>query len=410
MDGINDTTTLVDPSDFSEFDMPGTTVGGAPAAEAVIVEQPLTVDDVTTKETIGQPGEGSQDAGGLPGAASAADIAAIVGMPGEEVAEGEGEQTGAAAAAAVGMQFEAIKKLIDAGTLLAFDEDKPIEDYTSEDFTELIEANIAERERVVREQTPKEFYESLPPELRFAAEYVAKGGKDMKGIFQALSQVEEVRQLDIATPEGQKAVVRNWLQATQFGSATEIEEEISGWEKTGSLEQKAKSFKPRLDQATEQQVTARIAKAAELKSQNLETARIFRENVSATLQTGDLAGIKITADEQRDLYSALTEAKFTSRNGRATNEIGHLLEQYQFGEAPNYAAVAKALLVLRDPEAYDKRILERARTEVSTTTARTLKTEAQRAGASTTATAKPDTTPARRTLPKPGDSFRKHFS
>ena len=73
--------------------------------------------------------------------------------------------------------------MIEEGTLFGFDDDKAIEDYSTKDFRELFEANFQDRESKIRENTPKEFFNSLPQELQVAAKYVADGGTDLKGLF-----------------------------------------------------------------------------------------------------------------------------------------------------------------------------------------------------------------------------------
>ena len=80
-------------------------------------------------------------------------------------------------------------KMIEEGSLIPFDYDKPLEEYTTKDFRELFEANFQERENKIRQDTPKEFFEALPQELQAAAKYVADGGQDLKGLFRTLAQI-----------------------------------------------------------------------------------------------------------------------------------------------------------------------------------------------------------------------------
>jgi hypothetical protein len=94
----------------------------------------------------------------------------------------------------INLVAELAQKMIEEGSLVPFDDDKPLEEYTTKDFRELFEANFQERENAVRENTPKEFFQSLPEELQYAAKYVADGGTDLKGLFRTLAQVEEMRQ------------------------------------------------------------------------------------------------------------------------------------------------------------------------------------------------------------------------
>ena len=142
---------------------------------------------------------------------------------------------------------ELAAKMIEEGTLFAFDDDKPLEEYTTKDFRELFEANFQERENKVRENTPKEFFQALPEELQIAAKYVADGGQDLKGLFRTLAHVEEIVQLDPTNEYDQEEIARQYLYATQFGTPEEIEAEIEDWRDLDKLGQKAQQFKPKLD-------------------------------------------------------------------------------------------------------------------------------------------------------------------
>ena len=123
---------------------------------------------------------------------------------------------------------EVLSKLVEKGEIFPFDDGKSFDDYTMQDFEELIQANIAEREKAVKQNTPKEFFAALPEELQYAAKYVADGGTDLKGLFRVLAQAEEVMDLDPDTEQGQRQIVKEYLSATNFGDADEIEEEIEG--------------------------------------------------------------------------------------------------------------------------------------------------------------------------------------
>jgi hypothetical protein len=85
---------------------------------------------------------------------------------------------------------ELVKKLIEKGQIVPFDDDKSLDEYTLKDFEELLEANFNERESKVRQDTPREFFEALPEELQAAAKYVADGGEDLRGLFIILAEVE----------------------------------------------------------------------------------------------------------------------------------------------------------------------------------------------------------------------------
>ncbi len=92
---------------------------------------------------------------------------------------------------------DVFSKLIKDDKIVPFDDDKELEDYTAKDWEELIQANLEEKANQVRRETPKQFFQSLPQELQIAAKYVADGGKDLKGLFTTLGQVEETKTIDV---------------------------------------------------------------------------------------------------------------------------------------------------------------------------------------------------------------------
>lgn len=277
---------------------------------------------------------------------------------------------------------DTMSKLIDEGLIVPFDDDKPMEDYSVKDWKELLEANFQEREKKVRQETPKEFFESLPEELQYAAKYVADGGQDLKGLFQVLAQVEEYREMSPEDPNDQEVIVRSYLRATGFGNDEEISEEISTWKDLGKLEQQARKFKPKLDAMQEQVVQEQLARQEELKAQQQQAAEAYIENVYDTLKTAEINGLKLDRKTQATLYTGLVQPQYPSISGRPTNLLGHLLEKYQFVE-PNYPLIAEALWLLSDPDAYRQSLMKQGKNQAVESTVRQLKTEQSRKIAST---------------------------
>jgi hypothetical protein len=276
---------------------------------------------------------------------------------------------------------ELVKKLIDAGKIIPFDDEKPIDEYTLNDFEELLDANFNEREAKVRESTPAEFFQSLPEELQVAAKYVSDGGQDLKGLFKVLSQVEETFELDPSEPSHQEKIVREYLTATNFGTAEDIDEEIDSWKDRGDLEAKANKFKPKLDQMQAQVVQQKLAQQEQMRQRQAQQAQQYMQNVYDTLKPGELNGVKLDRKTQELLYTGLIQPQYPSVSGRPTNLLGHLLEKYQYVE-PNHGLIAEALWLLADPDAYKNKIREQGQKETVEKTARMLKTEEARKSSS----------------------------
>lgn len=268
---------------------------------------------------------------------------------------------------------EVLSKLVEKGEIFPFDDDKSFDDYTMQDFEELIQANIAEREKAVKQNTPKEFFAALPEELQYAAKYVADGGTDLKGLFRVLAQTEEVMDLDPDTEQGQRQIVKEYLSATNFGDADEIEEEIEGWLDRGELGAKALKFKPKLDKMQEAVVQKKVAEQEHIKAQQQQAAQHYMENVYNTLATGQIGGVKLDKKTQGMLYSGLVQPQYPSMSGKPTNLLGHLLEKYQYVE-PRHDLIAEALWLLADPDGYKSKIKSQGSKQAVEKTVRQLKT------------------------------------
>lgn len=303
---------------------------------------------------------------------------------------------------------EVTKKLIEANKLIPFEDDKPIEEYSTKDFEELLEANFQEKENKLREEVSLEFFDSLPDELQIAAKYVADGGTDLKSLFKTLAQVEEMRELDPSQESDQESIVRNYLHATNFGTAEEIEEEINGWKDRGELENKANKFKPKLDAMQQQIVTRQLQQQERLKSQQQAQLKAYSDSIYKVLEPGELNGIKIDRKTQELLYTGLLNPNYPSITGKPTNLFGHLIEKYQFVE-PNHSLIAEALYLLADPDGYKEKIRTMGEKAATEKTVRMLKTEERNKNTSSTVDdnddAKRSTKP--QGIKRPGNNFFK---
>lgn len=285
---------------------------------------------------------------------------------------------------------EFLKKRIESKEMFAFDDfdesKQSIDDYLGslgeKDVEELWQANISNLKQEVAAQTPREFFESLPEELQYAAKYVADGGQDLKGLFSALAATEQVRELDPTDDNDQEHIVRSYLQATKFGDADEIEEELATWKDIGVLEKKAKQFKPKLDLMQEEVVKSQLARQEQMRQQQEAASDAYMQNVFEALRPAEINGLKLDKKTQAQLYSGLVQPQYPSISGRPTNLLGHLLEKYQYVE-PNYPLIAEALWLLSNPDEYRQSLQKQGRSQAVEQTVRQLKTEQSRKNIST---------------------------
>lgn len=291
-----------------------------------------------------------------------------------------------------------------------FDETKQnLTEYLSglgeKDLDELLTANIDAVRQSEREKTPKEFFESLPPQLQYAAKYVMDGGKDLPGLFSALGQVERTRALDETVEEDQVDINRQYLHAVGFGTDEEIEEELKIYADTGLLAKKAKQFKPKLDQMQEEVVAQRLAEQEEKQKQQQQMAENFVSSVFEALRGGEIKGLKLDKKTQDNLMRGMTEPRYTSVNGKPTNKLGHLLEKFQFVE-PDLGLVSEALWLLEDREGYRQHLIKMGEQAATEKTVRALKTEQSRkSGGSSQEDDIKEAGAKRRTVPRANQNF-----
>lgn len=324
----------------------------------------------------------------------------------DEVADTNPETTAAAAEKAKpkGDLAETIKSLIKAGKLIPFDDEKPIEEYTAKDIEELLDANYTERETKLRQQVPVEFFDSLPEELQVAAKYALDGGKDMKGLFRALGEVEEIQALDATDPKNYEKIVRQFLTTTNFGTPEEIDEEITGLRDRDELEKKAGQFKPKLEKMQEAILAQKLADQEQRQASQAAAAKQYVGSVYKTLEKGELNGVKLDRKTQEMIYAGLTHARYPSISGRPTNYLGHLLEKYQYVE-PRHDLISEALWLLADPEGYKSKLREQGKNGATEKTVRMLRTEEANRTNSSTVVEKEEATTKR--IPRNNGNFFK---
>ena len=327
---------------------------------------------------------------------------------GLELAESEDEKSTAKGRRRIEGMADVFKKMIDDEQIIPFDDDKDLDEYSAKDWKELIQANMDERANAVRRETPKQFFNSLPQELQVAAKYVADGGTDLKGLFGALAQVEQVKELSTSSEAGQEHIVREYLTATGYGTAQDIQEEIDIWKDLGKLEKQANKFKPKLDKMQEQVVARRLQQQEMKKAQQQKASENYMANVYNTLKDGKVGDLKINKKTQALLYNGLVNPQYPSISGQNTNLLGHLLEKYQFVE-PNYSLVTEALWLLSDPQGYKAQVMSKGTNKAVEQTVRKLKTAqaGKRASANDKMTTNEKPSVRRRTLPRSNNIFKR---
>lgn len=272
--------------------------------------------------------------------------------------------------------IETVKSLIEEKVLFPFDGEKTVEQYSLQELKDLIVKNFEYKQEEFTKKLPLEFYDSLPEELQYAYKYYADGGKDLKSVFKVLSHMEENKQLDTNTEEGQKQICRLWLTTTNFGTPEEIEAEVNTYADRKELDKKAIQFKPKVEAKTAEILEMQLAKQEESKAKQQKAANQYVESLVKVLTPGEINGLKIDNKTQEMIYTGLVQPIYKSVSGSNTNLLGHLLEKYQFLE-PNHALISEVLWHLADPDGFKAKLKEQGSTAQVVTTVNKLKIEQQ---------------------------------
>ncbi len=270
----------------------------------------------------------------------------------------------------------AVKSLMEKKILVPFDDEKKIEEYTAGDIEELIEANVSHIQEKLEAEMPKRFFSGMPVEMQQMYQYIANGGTDVKGFIKAVASAQDLQEITIDSEVGQASAVRTYLQATNYGTPDEIEDEINSLKDRNELEKKAKQFKPKLDAMSQEIVNQRLEAQKNAQAKRQEQSQLYAESVYNALSAGELNGIKLDSKTQNLLYAGLIQPNYQSARGGQTNLFGHLLEKYQYIE-PNHALMAEALWLLKDPDGYREQIRTQGANIQNEKTVRKLKQEQQ---------------------------------
>jgi len=298
-----------------------------------------------------------------------------------------------------------VSSLIDEGLITPFDDDKPFEEYTSQDIKELIEENFKFKDKKAKEEAPGEFFNLLPNELKIAAKYAADGGKDFKGLFRHLAAKEEINDLSVTNEDDHENIVRAYLHATKFGDSEFIESEIEKWRDRDELEGYATKFKPKLDNLQDQIIEQKIRAQEESNKRRAAIAKNYSDSIYDTLDKDNLNGLKLDNKTKSALFTGLIQPNYPASNGSKVNLLGYLLEKHQYIE-PNHGLIAEALWLLNDPENYKAKVRESAEKQTTEKHVRMLKTEqANKQGSSNSEDERSDSKSPK--IPRPSKAFFK---
>lgn len=271
--------------------------------------------------------------------------------------------------------YSAFDELVKENKLFLFSDKENLKDYTKEELVELLKANDEHKLETALNQEIETYFESLPKDLQYALKYVSDGGKDLKSLYKALADTQDIKALDPSSAKDREEIVRQYYSSLDW-SSEEIEDELKRLSDLGpeAYERQANKFKPKLEKMSEEIIQKNQAEQAQRAASQQKELQTYFDNAAETIKKGALGDIKLDKVTQASLYNGLTQPIYKTRKGAPTNELGHLLEKYQYVE-PNLEKVYKALWLLKDEQGFLEKFGQIASNKQTSNTVRLLKTE-----------------------------------
>lgn len=274
-----------------------------------------------------------------------------------------------------GALIEAAKNLIEKGVLAPFEDAPDIDQYTAKDFEELIEVNVMQKVNETAQTAPMKIFEQLDPKLQDAIAYQLNGGKDVTSVLKAVTQSQEITKLSLEDEKDQERIVREWLRSINYGTEEAIEDEINSILDRGDLEKKATQFKPQLDAKQDKILEEKLKKQDEAQKRAEAAKKKYADTIYGVLNNTHLNGLPLNNKVQTTLYYGLTDnSNYQDRNGNPVNALGHLIEEYQFGENANPSILLEALWLMADPKSYRQSVMNLGAQTATQKAVRDLKT------------------------------------
>lgn len=304
---------------------------------------------------------------------------------------------------------EAIGKLVDKGVIGLFPDQPDINSYTIEHFEELIESNIEEKVNETAQKAPLEVFKRLDPKLQDVVAYALNGGKDIVPLLKSVTRSQEVAELSVEDEKDQERIIREHFRSIEYGDDEAIEDEITSIIDRGDLEKKAKVFKPKLDSKQAENLKKKMEAQDKSIAAAKKASEKYSENIFKILDNPTLNGIPLSEKVQTMLYHGLSDnTSYQDRNGDPTNALGHLIEEYQFGENANPSVLLEALWLMADPQGYRNNVLSLGKKNQDAKTLRSLKTAEAEKNTSSSKGDGAKTPPTRKTVKR--KSGRSMFS
>lgn len=239
-----------------------------------------------------------------------------------------------------------VSELIKEGKLFGFSDGK-LE--TKKDLQDLLDANFQHRTDAQKEQVMQSVFQSLSPAMQTVLQYASQVQTpgELLPLLQTSSHIERFSALDEANPVHQEMIIRERMRLNGDPDDV-IEQEISDLKDRAKLADRAKVYKPVVQQFYEKQAQ-QILQAKQQEEQ--EFIKNVHENdlaIRKILDAPDLDGLKLKQQHKGVVYEllAVPRAEYGGGLGIYT-VIDKLLAE------GNFAKLAKIALLAADDKAFE---------------------------------------------------------
>lgn len=270
-----------------------------------------------------------------------------------------------------------VKSLIDDKKLFGFQDGK-IE--TKADLQDLLDANFNHKVETQQKEIYQQVFNSMTPAMQFIAQYAqsVSSPSELIPLLQNTSNIERFASLDENNPIHQEQIVREKMRLAG-DSDDVIEQEIIDLKDRAKLADKAKMYKPALQQFYEKQVKQLAETKAKEEQDYFQQVQQNDANIRKILDADQFDGMKLKQAHKAIAYELLAVPREEYGGGMGIyHVIDTLFQQGKFDK------LAKIALLAGDEKAFEELLGNKVRFAVADSTTRKLQTAARTAGPSNT--------------------------
>jgi len=261
--------------------------------------------------------------------------------------EGKGKQKGRPPVEKIDDGTRAIvNDLIKEGKLFGFTDGK-IE--TKKDLQELLDANFQHRIESQKEQVLQNIYQSFSPAMQTVLQYASQiqSPAELLPLLQTSSSAERFSSLDETNPTHQEMIIRERMRLNGDPDDV-IEQEISDLKDRAKLADRAKVYKPVVQQYYENQAKQILQAKAQEEQEFVQQVQQNDLAIRKVLDAPELDGLKLKQQHKGVVYELLAVPRPEYGGGLGIyTVIDQLLAER------NFAKLAKIALLAADDKAFE---------------------------------------------------------